>query len=86
MNGEEEIRAFTIGDRRALFQRNELVTLPREHDLDTRLILQELLQPEGHIEHQFRFGDPVCLRAWIVPAVPGVDDNPRDSEAQLPGE
>ena len=63
VNRQEEVRALAVGDGGALFERDELVGAPRQHDLDAGLLLQQFLEAEGDVEHEFGFGDAVGLRA-----------------------
>ena len=58
----------------------------RHHDLDAGLLLEQLLQPQRDVEHELRFVDAVAVRAGIVAAVAGVDDDARDAEPELPRE
>ena len=53
------------------------------HDLDARLLSEQLAEPQRDVERQFGLVEPVRLRAGIVPAVPGVDDDARDAEPEL---
>ena len=45
---------------------------------------QQLLQPQRDVEHQLRFIESLHLRARVVPAMAGVDDDARDAEPELP--
>ena len=83
MNRQEEIRPFAVGDRRALLERDEDVGVARHHDLDARLLLQQLLDAQRDVERELGFGDAVAVRAGIVAAVARVDHDARDAEAEL---
>ena len=83
MNREEQVRGFAVRNRGALFQRNEDVGIPRHHHLDPRLIVEQLRDAQRHVEDQFCFLIAVPVRAGIVAAVAGVDDNPRHPQAEL---
>ena len=55
----------------------------RHHHLHAWLLLEQLLQPLRHVEHELRFVDAVAADAGIMPAVTGVDDDAIDAEAEL---
>ena len=58
--------------------------LARQHDVEARLRpSSSFSQPQRDVEHELRLVDAVGLRAGIVAAVPGVDDDARDAEAEL---
>ena len=73
VNGQEQIGAFAIRDRRALLERNERIRASRQYHVDARLLLQDLLHALRDVEHQIRLDQPVRLRAGVVPAVPRID-------------
>ena len=86
MDRQEQIRAFAVRDRGPLLERHEHVGVARHHDLHARLLLEQLLQPQRDVERQFRLVDAVALRARIVAAVAGVDDDARHAQPELPRE
>ena len=69
VNREKQIRALAVGDRRALLERDEVVRAAREDDVESRLCLEQLLQPQRDVEHELGLVDAVGLRARIVAAV-----------------
>ena len=83
VNRQEEIGVLPVGDARPLLEFDERVGPARHHDVDARLLLQQLLQTQGHVQHEFRFTDLLAERSGIVPAMASVDDDARDAEAQL---
>ena len=80
---EEQIGSLAIGDRGALFERDEHVAAARHHHLDARLLFEQLLDAQRDVERQLGFDDPVALRARIVAAVAGVDDDARHAQPEL---
>ena len=86
MDGQEQIGVLAIRDRRSFLERDELVRAARQHDFDARRLLEQLLEPQRDVEHQFRFGDAVGDGAGVVAAVAGIDDDLRDAQAELTGE
>ena len=57
---EEQIRAFAVGDRGPLLERNEDVGVAGHDHLDAGLLLEQLLQPQRDVEHQLRLVDAVA--------------------------
>ena len=83
VNRQEQVGPLAIGDRRPLLQRNEHVGVAGHDHLHTGLLLQQRLQPQRDVQRQLGFVDAVALRARIVPAVAGVDDDARHTQAEL---
>ena len=83
MNRQEQVRAFAVGDRRALLERDEVVGAAGQDDLDAGNLLEQLLETQRDVEHELRFAHALALGAGIVAAVPGIDHDPRDAEAEL---
>ena len=69
VNREEQVRLLAVGDRRPLLERHEHVGAAREHHLDARLLQQQLLEPQRHVEHEVGFLQVLALRAGVVAAV-----------------
>jgi hypothetical protein len=84
MNREEEIGAFTVGDRRAFGQRHEVVGAARQDHVDARHLLEQFLDPHRDVEHELRFGNAFPFRTRVVTAMTGVDDDARHAEPELP--
>ena len=51
--------------------------------LNARMPIEEFLDSQRYVEHQRRLHDPVGLCAWIVTAMSGIDDDPRNTKAEL---
>ena len=47
VNREKQVRAFAVGDRRPFLERHELVGPARQNDLDSALLLEQLLEPSA---------------------------------------
>ena len=69
VNRQEQIGVLAIGDRGSLLERNVDVGAARQHDLDAELLLQQLLEPQRHVQRQRRFGQALGDRAGIAAAV-----------------
>ena len=80
VNRQKQIRALPIGDRGAFLERDELVGLAGEDDVEARARGEQLAQPQGDIQDQLRFVDAVRVGAGIVTAVTRVDDDSRDAQ------
>ena len=83
MNGDEQVGALFIGDGRPFFQGNEGVIAARHHHLAAGVIFQKLLQLQPHIQDNiFLFQTGGSDGSRVVAAVPGIDDDPADFQAQ----
>ena len=84
MDREKQVGTLAVGDRGALRQRHELVGAAREDHVDARHLQQQRLEPKRDVEHEVGLGDAFALRARVVAAVAGIDDDPIDAEPELP--
>ena len=81
----EEDRAQAVAQVEA-HPRLPHVGAPRQHHLDSWFLRQHLLESQGDIQRQLRFGETLCRRSRILPAMSGVDDDARDAQSELTGD
>jgi len=72
---QEQIGAGAVGNRRALLELDELVGVAGERDFDARLLLEQIAQAEGHVQHELRLVHAIAASAGVVAAMPGIEDD-----------
>jgi hypothetical protein len=82
---EKQISVLAIGNCGSLLERDIDVGASREDDIET-VVPQQLFEAQCHIQREIGFIQSFRLRAGIVAAVTGIDDDPSDTEAKLAGQ
>src|SRR5512139_54289 len=84
VDGEEEVGAARVRDRRALVEGDEDVGRAGEDDLRPQLLHHEAVEPPGHVEDELLLLQPAAAdRPGVVAAVAGVDHDAPGAEAEL---
>ena len=85
MDREEQVGLRLIRDRRPRLQRNKRVVRPRINHLRAQPLVQQLAQPQRHIQHNVLLLDAAhAHRARVVPAMPRIDHDAPDLQPQRP--